>query len=60
MPGASSAGSRASAALAQAAAAGAGGVPSEAAATHAVLVAALAETLREHPAQQAAFRRAWS
>ena len=49
-----------SAALAQAAAAGAGGVPSEAAATHAVLVAALAETLREHPAQQAAFRRAWS
>jgi hypothetical protein len=47
------------AALARAASAGATGVATTAAAEHASAVAALAETLRDHPAQQQAFLRTW-
>ena len=46
-------------ALARAARTGAAGVPASAEADHAGFVAAMAETLRDYPAQQAAFRRAW-
>jgi tetratricopeptide (TPR) repeat protein len=48
-----------SAALSQAAAGSAASAPRNAAATHAALVGRLAETLREHPPQRAAFLRAW-
>ena len=46
-------------ALARAARAGASGGPDSAQSDHAAFVATMAETLRDHPAQHAAFRLAW-